>query len=64
MYHDDNFVERKSSEGEERDEDGMGADGIIRCENCGVYGMTSEFCNGGRFCSKPCVAIFASKHNK
>ena len=50
-------LDKKSSDTEEKDDDAWAADGIIRCENCGVYGMTSEFCNGGRFCSKPCVAI-------
>ncbi len=39
-------------------------DKIVRCENCGVYGMPHKFCQGARFCSKPCVAVFASKQNK
>ena len=42
-------LDKKSSDAEEKDDDAWAADGIIRCENCGVYGMTSEFCNGGRF---------------
>ena len=34
---------------------------VCQCENCGVYGMVSEFCGGGRFCSKTCVGQYASK---
>ncbi|XP_013413836.1 lethal(3)malignant brain tumor-like protein 4 isoform X2 [Lingula anatina] len=36
-------------------------DEICRCENCGCYGIASEFCNSGRFCSKSCVGMYASK---
>ena len=36
-------------------------DDIIRCESCGMYGMTGEFIHQGRFCSKSCAAAFATK---
>ncbi|CAH1773377.1 unnamed protein product [Owenia fusiformis] len=37
------------------------SDDICRCENCGMYGVASEFCRSGRFCSQSCVGVHANK---
>ena len=36
-------------------------DELLKCIICGRYGMTSEFCASGRFCSQRCVGAYASK---
>eukprot|EP00794_Sanderia_malayensis_P011085 gene11085-12253_t len=34
---------------------------LLKCIVCGRYGLTSEFCASGRFCSQRCVGAYASK---
>lgn len=36
-------------------------DELLKCIICGRYGLTSEFCASGRFCSQRCVGAYASK---
>nr|XP_006811109.1 PREDICTED: lethal(3)malignant brain tumor-like protein 3-like [Saccoglossus kowalevskii] len=38
-----------------------GDERICCCEQCGRYGLASEFCKSGRFCSQSCVGAFANK---
>ncbi|XP_023229945.1 lethal(3)malignant brain tumor-like protein 3 isoform X1 [Centruroides sculpturatus] len=36
-------------------------DDICRCENCGCYGLISEFHKSGRFCSQSCMSSYSTK---
>lgn len=39
-------------------------DDICRCENCGCYGLISEFHKSGRFCSQSCMAAYSTKNGE